>query len=189
MSCLAKPENAEADRVTRLNPDVAIPLGEFLEALAIAPEAPLILYSSGMSVGPGYHVTEVKAADYISLDCGAAEANWRETIVQILDAGCDDDQYMKAGKFRDIVLKVSQRLSLAMNQPLTFEVSNGREAMRIFAATRPSFEEDIIAVRLVASAARCKPALLAMAQPTPSQEAPSACCSASSVKTSACCQG
>jgi len=41
----------------------------------------------GRTIRPGYHVTEVKAGSFGTLDCGGNPDAWRETILQVEDLG------------------------------------------------------------------------------------------------------
>ena len=45
-----------------------ISLGHLLDVLAVAPDAPLIFSYEGRPVRAGYHVTEVKAGQFLPLD-------------------------------------------------------------------------------------------------------------------------
>jgi hypothetical protein len=39
--------------------------------------------SDGATVHAGYHLTELKAASFDTVDCGAQKNRWNETIVQL----------------------------------------------------------------------------------------------------------
>lgn len=185
MSCLAKPESSLKEPA-----HATVTLGAFLDTLALTPNVPLVFRTGEAAIAAGYHVTEVKAALFSSLDCGAERAQWQETLIQLLDAGDAGEAFMSAGKFLGIVRKVEESLDLAMDRPLIFEVSNGHEAMKVFAATAPVHEEGALTVHLAPSAARCKPAMRAREPSVAAQTHAAACCSPSSgAQASACCAG
>ena len=62
-----------------------ITLGQLLDGLAAAPEAPLAFLYEGQPVKAGYHVTEVKAGAFSALDCGANPEAWSEMFIQLWD--------------------------------------------------------------------------------------------------------
>jgi hypothetical protein len=61
------------------------PLPSFLAEISQAQEARLVLHAEGTAIRPEYHVTEIELAQVRSLDCGKGEAQWDETLVQLLD--------------------------------------------------------------------------------------------------------
>ena len=80
---------------------------EFISALRAASENQLIFVDdNGGSVPPGYHLTELKAASFDTVDCGGQRNAWRETIVQLWVPADADSGYMSAGKFLEIFDKV-----------------------------------------------------------------------------------
>jgi hypothetical protein len=134
-----------------------ISLGSLLEKLARAAEKPLVFEYDGMSVRPGYHVTEVKAGQFSALDCGANPEAWSEIFVQLWDVDDGDRRHMTAGKFSAIVRKVSEHVSLDGSAKLTFEVSDGVKPMQLYCANAPVEADDILRVRLSPRPASCKP--------------------------------
>jgi hypothetical protein len=102
-----------------------ITLGQLLDGLAAAPEAPLVFLYEGQPVKAGYHVTEVKAGASSALDCGANPEAWSEMFIQLWDINEDGRSHMPAGKFSAIIRKVSDHVRLDPAAKLTFEVSDG----------------------------------------------------------------
>jgi len=101
-----------------------ISLGHLLDVLAVAPDAPLIFSYEGRPVRAGYHVTEVKAGQFLALDCGANPEAWSEIFVQLWDIDEDSRTHMPAGKFSAIIRKVADHVRLEPTAKLTFEFSN-----------------------------------------------------------------
>lgn len=80
---------------------------EFIEALRASPEKTLIFMNgNGDAVRPGFHLTEIKAARYETVDCGGKTNQWHETIFQLWVPDDADDEYMPAQKFISIFDRV-----------------------------------------------------------------------------------
>jgi hypothetical protein len=134
-----------------------ITLGRLLELTAANHDLPLVFSYEGQAIKAGYHVTEVKAANFSALDCGANPEAWAEIFVQLWDVDDGDRTHMTAGKFSAIVRKVSQHLRLQGEAKLTFEVSDGIRPMQLFCADEPSTHEGVLSVALVPRPASCAP--------------------------------
>jgi len=61
----------------------------------------------GHTVPSGYHLTELKAASFETVDCGGQTNRWQETIVQLWVPSHADDEYMTTAKFLKIFDKVN----------------------------------------------------------------------------------
>jgi hypothetical protein len=134
-----------------------ITLGQLLDDLAAAPEAPLVFLYEGQPVKAGYHVTEVKAGAFSALDCGANPEAWSEMFVQLWDIDEDGRSQMPAGKFSAIIRKVSDHVRLDPAAKLTFEVSDGSRPMALYCASSPRLARDRFEVALAARPSSCKP--------------------------------
>ena len=91
---------------------------EFIDALRQTPDDQLIFENAaGDRVHSGYHLTEIKAAHFDTVDCGGETNRWNETIVQLWvpAAANEDDEYMSAGKFLRIFDKVTAMIPLDLN--------------------------------------------------------------------------
>jgi hypothetical protein len=150
----------------------------------LAPDAgkPLIFRYDGRDVLPGYHVTEVKAAAFEALDCGANHESWREIFIQLWDVPPEDGRgHMRAGKFLAIIRKVADAVPFDPAAKLTFEVSDGRRAMQLYRAAAVTREQDVVRVELTARPASCKPRDRWLEQQTTACRAPqpvaARCCS------------
>lgn len=134
-----------------------ITLGQLLDVLAVAPDAPLIFHYEGQQVKPGYHVTEVKAGQFSALDCGANPEAWSEIFVQLWDIDENGRTHMSAGKFAAIIRKVSDHVKLEPSAKLTFEVSDGERPMALYCAASPHLQDGSFQVLLAARPSSCKP--------------------------------
>jgi Family of unknown function (DUF6428) len=150
-------------RLPSPHPAAILPAAEFttgalMHALAPYADKPLVFEYAGRDIQRGYHVTEVKAGTFASLDCGANPESWRETVIQLWDiAGEPARTHMPAGKFLAILRKVSEKVPLDGQAKLTFEVSDGGSAMQLFAASAVALDRDVVRVSLTQRPATCKP--------------------------------
>lgn len=156
-------------------------LGALLDVLEPHASKPLLLEYAERMIQPGYHVTEVKAGAFVTLDCGGNPDRWQETILQVEDLPSQGDRgHMLAGKFRAILAEVAGRIVLAPEARLTFEVGRPEEPMRVFDVGAIEPQNDRIVLRLIARPAICKPRHRAA-----EREASAACCGPTS-KPSCC---
>jgi hypothetical protein len=160
MSTLATPVSAAPAPA----PSIQIPASEPLtmanltEALLGQNDKALVFTDDGRGIRPGYHVTEVKAGEFASLDCGANPETWRETVIQLWDIPAEAGRPpMTAGKFLAITRKVAQAVRFDPQARLTFEVSDGVAAMQLFAAMAVETEGARVTVSLASRPASCKP--------------------------------
>src|SRR5919197_3144921 len=57
---------------------------EFINRLRVTPGKQLVFTNSdGTTIHRGYHLTELKAASFDTVDCGAQKDRWNEMIVQL----------------------------------------------------------------------------------------------------------
>ena len=70
---------------------------EFIKALRNSADKELIFANAdGQSIHAGYHLTEIKAASFETVDCGGKTNRWNETILQLWVPEDAEDTYMKA---------------------------------------------------------------------------------------------
>ncbi|MDQ3396774.1 MAG: DUF6428 family protein [Deinococcota bacterium] len=115
--------------MTRTVPIPAAPTTDtrsFLEAVEGAGKRPLLFMLEGsLLVGPGYHVTEVKALSYHAMDCGGQAQQWRETLVQLWNpAEQEAGEFMSAAKFLSIYRRVARSIPVDEAAELRFEYGN-----------------------------------------------------------------
>jgi hypothetical protein len=151
-------------------------LGTVLEALRPHRGRRLVIRYDGQLIRPGYHVTEVKAGSFVTLDCGGNPDAWQETILQVEDlpASAEKPDHMEVGKFLAILEKVAARISLRQESRLTFEVGPPGRPMQVFDVAAIRIEASRTVVELSPRPAICKPRHRA------EQESAKACCKPSS---------
>lgn len=163
--------------------EVESSLGAVLARLAGSDELPLSIEYGDRVVQPGYHITEVKAGSFITLDCGGNPDTWQETVLQVEDIPAKDDRpMMTAGKFRSILAQVDRRVRLDHDARLTIEIGRPGEAMQVFDIAHLSIQKDQAVLSLGARAAICKPRHRAE-----QLAAPSSCCEPAG-NAGVCCQ-
>jgi hypothetical protein len=144
-------------------------------------EKPLVIEYDDRTVQPGYHVTEVKAGSFVTLDCGSSPDAWQETILQVEDIPATENRpMMTAGKFRKILAQVDRKVRLNHDARLTIEIGQPGEAMRVFDVARVDVLDDRVHLALGIRAAICKPRHRAQ------QPASDTCCSPAA-KGAGCC--
>lgn len=150
-------DNREFETAAVADPD-DITIGDLLGFLAAHKDNPLVFLYGGRPVKAGYHVTEVKAGQFAALDCGANPESWTEIFVQLWDVNEGEGRFhMLAGKFSDIIRKVTEHLSLDHTARLTFEVSDGVAPIELHRAALPVFASGKVHVELSPRPASCKP--------------------------------
>lgn len=156
-------------------------LQRLLSALAPFDGEPLVITYAGRSIRPGYHVTEVKAGAFVTLDCGGNPDRWHETILQIEDLGPEGAQdFMSVGKFRAILTKVAGRIALDPEARLTIELGPPAAPMQVFDLDRLEATAGRVVLSLASRAAICKPRHRA-------QVAAQAACCGPRTESAACC--
>ena len=95
---------------------------EFISALRAAPDHQLVFVDrNGRAVQAGYHLTELKAASFNTVDCGGQVNQWNETVVQLWVAPLPDDDYMAAAKFLKIFDKVRSMVPINLEAEMRVE--------------------------------------------------------------------
>jgi hypothetical protein len=164
-----------------LNPTVGLFGGEIsgselLGKLEAHKGKTLIFSYEGRDVQAGYHVTEVKTAAFQALDCGANYESWHETFIQLWDIPQEDHRhFMPVEKFLAIIGKVATKVPLDSQAKVTFEVSDGRQAMSIYRASSLVVDGDIVRVELTPRPASCKPRDRWLESHAPSEKGKSCC--------------
>jgi hypothetical protein len=129
----------------------------------------------------GYHITEVKAGNFATLDCGGNPDAWTETVLQVEDLPpIDGRQVMTSQKASLILSQVSRKLALDGKSRLTVEIGMPGEAMRVYDIAAPIVADDHVMLPLQPRAAICKPRHRA------NQEAAQSCCQPRTEQQSCC---
>jgi len=96
---------------------------DFISRLRQASGKQLVFVNSdGTTIHGGYHLTELKAASFDTVDCGAQKNQWNETIVQLwVPEGEENGEVMTAAKFLSIYDKVARLIPLDSTAEIRFE--------------------------------------------------------------------
>ena len=96
---------------------------DFISRLREAPAKQLVFTNSdGTTIHRGYHLTELKAASFDTVDCGAQKNRWNETIVQLwVPEDEENGEFMTAAKFLSIYDKVARLIPLDSTAEIRFE--------------------------------------------------------------------
>lgn len=125
---------------------------------AHADKALVLTYGDGQHVQAGYHITEIKAGSFVTLDCGGNPDAWRETVLQVEDIPpTEGSRFMTVAKFRSILGRVGSRVQLDTEARLTWEVSRPGDPMRVYDVVGIEIENDRAIVQLSPRPAVCKP--------------------------------
>ncbi|WP_375599431.1 DUF6428 family protein [Devosia sp. Naph2] len=154
-------------------------LAALRHALAGSDATVLVLDYAGRTVQSGYHVTEIKAAQLSTLDCGGNPDHWTETILQVEDIPlAQGPQAVSVGKFLSILARVEASLTLDAASRVTIEMSRPDEAMQVFDIAGVVREKDRTRLSLAMRPAICKPRHRAARTEAPCCGSPSkaACC-------------
>jgi len=130
---------------------------EFIFALRRAPNQPLLFVDrAGHVVHRDYHLTEIKAASFDTVDCGGQVNHWRETIVQLWVPEHAEPTYMTAGKFVKIFDKVSHMVPLDTEAEVRIEYGDENFFPSIYHVRAVMQERDATHVLLEPPTATCK---------------------------------
>ena len=135
------------------------PTQTLIESLRTQRQLPLEFWLNGQAlVGPGYHVTEVKAVSIEAMDCVGKAATWRETVIQLMDGSADDAAggFMSNRKFLAIYDRVTSKIPVRGEAEVRFEYgSAARPAMQYHVTGMESRLERIV-VHLRTPSVQCK---------------------------------
>ncbi len=82
-------------------------------------------YAADKLVDASYHITEIKQAPIVSVDCGGVMNTWTEIIVQLWEPEHrDSDREMKGSKALSIIALVEKTLPLNPLGTVKFEFGN-----------------------------------------------------------------
>jgi hypothetical protein len=154
---------------------------EFISALRAAPNSPLIFVDlAGHTVHSGYHLTELKAAAFDTVDCGGQVNRWQETVVQLWVRGEADGDYMTAGKFLKIFDKVRGMIPLNVDTEIRVEYGDENFFPSTYHVRSVTRDRHATRVLLEPPATTCK----ARDRSAANQQTADSCCHAT---TQSCC--
>jgi Family of unknown function (DUF6428) len=96
---------------------------DFMAQLRHVPDKLLVFVNpEGDTIHGGYHLTEIKAAKFDTVDCGGQKNRWNETILQLWVPSHEATQeFMTAGKFLSIYDRVSRMINVDPAAEVRFE--------------------------------------------------------------------
>ena len=114
-------------------------------------------YAEGQFVDASYHITEIKQAPIVSVDCGGVMNSWTEIIVQLWEpAVSETDRAMKVSKALSIINLVEKSLPLNPLGVVKIEFGNSKFDTRQMYPAEFVPEGDSFTVNLTADFTQCK---------------------------------
>ena len=114
-------------------------------------------YTEDQYVDASYHITEIKQAPIVSVDCGGVINSWTEIIVQLWEPlVAATDRAMKVSKALSIVNLVEKSLPLNPLGIVKIEFGNSRFDTRQMYPSELISEGDSFTVKLAADYTQCK---------------------------------
>jgi hypothetical protein len=130
---------------------------DFIAALRTAPENRLLFVNrNGDTVHAGYHLTELKASSFQTVDCGGQLNNWKETIVQLWVPTDADSDYMTVAKFLQIFDKVRGMIPLDLEAEIRVEYGDENFFPSTYYAKSISNQREMTRVLLEPPETTCK---------------------------------
>lgn len=114
-------------------------------------------YSEGRFVDASYHITEIKQAPIVSVDCGGVMNSWTEIIVQLWEPSVkDSERAMQVKKALSIVDLVEKSLPLNPIGIVKIEFGNTEYDTRQMYPGNITVEGDNLIVDLTPDFTQCK---------------------------------
>ncbi len=131
---------------------------DFISRLREAPAKRLVFANSeDATVHGGYHLTELKAASFDTVDGGAQKNQWNETIVQLwVPEEQENGEFMTAAKFLSIYDKVARLIALDATAEIRFEYGDENFPSSNYHIENISENETELRVQLRLPQATCK---------------------------------
>jgi hypothetical protein len=131
---------------------------DFISRLREAQAKQLVFTNfEGATIHRGYHLTELKAASFDTVDCGAQKNQWNETIVQLwVPEDEKNGEFMTAAKFLSIYDKVARLIPLDPTAEIRFEYGDENFPSSNYRIEMISENEAELRVQLRLPQATCK---------------------------------
>jgi len=132
--------------------------GEFKTQLQANPELHLqFQYEAGKFVDTSFHITEIKLAPIVSVDCGGVMNKWTEVIMQLWEPGeKQSERSMKVDKALSIIAVVEKMLPLDTAATVKIEFGNSQFDTRQMFPSMITAENDTLTVNLTPDFVQCK---------------------------------
>ena len=133
-------------------------------------------YAEGQFVHPSFHITEIKQAPIVSVDCGGQMNAWTEVIVQLWEPAFQEaDRSMKVSKALSIIDLVEKALPLNPVATVKIEFGNSKFDTRQMYPSELVAEGDSFTVSLTPDYTQCK--ALTRSQSCGTTSSGESCCS------------
>jgi hypothetical protein len=131
---------------------------EFIEQLRGSRSKQILFVDENdTTIHGGYHLTELKAATFDTVDCDGEKNRWHETIVQLwVPENEESDEFMTANKFLSIYDRVSGMIALDPEAEIRFEYGDENFAPSNYHVAKVTKISDTIRVELRSPQATCK---------------------------------
>ena len=130
---------------------------EFIERLRASKGKQLLFTNvDGSTIRSGYHLTEIKAVTFDTVDCGGQKNRWNETILQLWVPESSDDDYMSTGKFVSIYDKVRRLVSLDEDAEVRIEYGDENFFPTAYHVTSITQSDEALRVVLEPPTTTCK---------------------------------
>jgi len=131
---------------------------EFIERLRDSPGKQVVFVDENdTTIHGGYHLTELKAATFDTVDCGGQKNRWNETIVQLwVPENVESDEFMTADKFLSIYDRVGGMVGLDPEAEIRFEYGDENFSSSNYHVANVTEIADTIRVELRPPQATCK---------------------------------
>ncbi len=114
-------------------------------------------YQSDSWVDASYHLTEIKQAQIVSVDCGGKMNAWTEVVLQLWEPeGKDVDSAMQVSKAMNIIDQVEKAIALHPQAVVKIEFGNHNFDTRQMHPGNIEIKDDNLIVKLVADKTQCK---------------------------------
>lgn len=114
-------------------------------------------YAENQFVNAAYHITEIKQAPIVSVDCGGKMNRWTEIIVQLWEpAELHNGDAMKTKKALSIIEQVEKFLPLNPEATVKIEFGNSRFNTRQMFPSEFLVSENTFTINLAADFTQCK---------------------------------
>ena len=139
-------------------PQPSATLASLLSQLDLAqPEDILSFKTPNGPLRTGFHLTELKQANFKSIDCCGRLSDWKETHLQILDG--EGGPEMTVGKAIRIIHASVNAIEGLENAPLVIEFGHDNLGMMRYEPKNISRSAGTVSIDLAPVTAVCKPAL------------------------------
>lgn len=131
---------------------------EFKEALLKNPGLDLrFQYAENKWVDASYHITEIKQAPIVSVDCGGVINRWTEIIVQLwVPEKAQEERAMKVRKALSIIERVEKALPLTALAMVKIEFGNSQFDTRQMLPGDITADGENLIIKLYPDAVQCK---------------------------------